>query len=147
MRETLFRAQRVDNGEWVYGSLITAIVSKDKKSINTFIKLQDAVKTNLETFLVKPESIGQFTGLLDKNRNKIFEGDKFQGDENGEYYVVNWNEDEATFQMDLYGYNMHIGEGSQEVFDNEVSHIDSNCFELSALKSDLIIGNIHEEKL
>lgn len=75
MREILFRGQRIDNGEWVYGSLITAIVSKKNKSINTFIKLQDAVETNLETFVVKPESIGQFTGLLDKNKNKIFEGD------------------------------------------------------------------------
>lgn len=48
--------------------------------------------------------------------------------------------------MDLYGYNVSIGENSQEIFDDEVSHIDSNCFELSALKSDFIIGNIHEEK-
>lgn len=76
MREIEFRGKRIDNGEWVYGSLITAIVSKKNKSINTFIKLQDAVETNLETFVVKPESIGQFTGLLDKNSNKVFEGDK-----------------------------------------------------------------------
>ncbi|MGV0847422.1 YopX family protein [Empedobacter falsenii] len=138
MREILFRGQRIDNGEWVYGQYL-------KREYSGFTDY--SVWTPKGTIPVKPESIGQFTGLLDKNRNKIFEGDKFQGDENGEYYVVNWNEDEATFQMDLYGYNMHIGEGSQEVFDNEVSHIDSNCFELSALKSDLIIGNIHEEKL
>ena len=87
-----------------------------------------------------------FTGLLDKNGNKIFEGDKFQGDEPGEFYIVNWNKEEAIFQMDLYGYFVSIGEGSQEVYDNEKSQIDSNCFELSALSSDVIIGNIHENQ-
>lgn len=55
MREILFRGKRIDNGEWVYGYL------------------QQEDKINL--YYVKKETIGQFTGLLDKNGNKIFEGD------------------------------------------------------------------------
>lgn len=139
MREILFRGQRIDNGEWVYGSLVIENNNEmyiiESKCWNIY---QDGV-------LVKSETVSQFTGLQDKNATKIFEGDKFQGDEAGEYYIVNWNKEEAAFQMDLYGYNVSIGENSQEVFDDEISHIDSNCFELSALQSDLIIGNIHED--
>ena len=72
--------------------------------------------------------------------NPIF----FSGDEPGEYYVISWNEEEATFQANLYGYNVSYGEGGKEIYDDEVTCIDTNCFELSALSSDVIIGNIHE---
>lgn len=123
MREILFRGQRIDNGEWVYGSLITAIVSKKNKSINTFIKLQDAVETNLETFVVKPESIGQFTGLSDKNGNKIFEGDILKSDMfDSQEFTCEFIS--GSFNGYTYGYllkNEHFNRSE-------------------------IIGNIHEEK-
>lgn len=127
MREILFRAQRVDNGEWVYGSLITAIVSKDKKSINTFIKLQDAVKTNLETFLVKPESIGQFTGLLDKNGNKIFEGD-----------IVLYDFDNLNYRIEFLNGCFLARFGSKNIKD-----IYPDEFNYGTEVQ--IIGNIHED--
>ena len=144
MREILFRGKRLDNNEWVYGSLIVYSVTKDGKTKKYDIKLQDAYNTNLDNYRVIPETISQFTGLTDKNEVKIFEGDKFDGDESGEYYVISWNEEEATFQANLYGYNVSYGEGSQEIYDDEVTCIDTNCFELSALSSDIIIGNIHD---
>lgn len=143
MREILFRGKRVDNGEWVYGSLIYVTDGNTLKRYPNIV-----ISYNHDTFdwhEVIPESVCQFTGLLDKNGNKIYEGDKFQGDEPGEFYIINWNNEEAIFQMDLYGYSVSAGEGSQEVYDNEISQIDSNFFELSALSSDEIIGNIHED--
>lgn len=144
MREILFRgfSKNLTENQWFYGDLV-------QYSEDEFYILEPKSKSwdiLHDGILVDKNTISQFTGLTDENGNKIFEGDKFKGDENGEYYVVKWNEDEAVFQMDLYGYNVSIGENSQEIFDDEVSHIDSNCFELSALKSDFIIGNIHEEK-
>ena len=134
MREILFRGKRVDNDEWVYGYYFY-----DNQVLQSYIIDDDS---NVDVF---SESVGQYTGLKDKNGNKIYEGDKFQGDETGEFYIVNWNNEEAIFQMDLYGYSVYVGEVSQEVYDDEISQIDSNVFELSALSSDEIIGNIHNK--
>lgn len=73
MREILFRGKRIDNGEWVEGNFI-----KDEKPDMREYYIQ-TIPTFEETFGVlyelNADSIGQFTGLVDKNGMKIFEGD------------------------------------------------------------------------
>lgn len=97
MREILFRGRRRFNGEWVYGSLVhigdfCAIIERDQDKLHPLDQMfLDANTGNLDGYATKvdPETIGQFTGMLDKYGNKIFEGDVVY---NGHGYpgVVKW---------------------------------------------------------
>jgi uncharacterized phage protein (TIGR01671 family) len=73
MRDIIFRGKRVDNGEWVEGCL--AIWGPTSARQFSIMPLPVSPGITLYNYLVDPETVGEFSGLPDKNGSRVFEGD------------------------------------------------------------------------
>lgn len=95
-RKILFKAKRIDNGEWVEGqyAYITNPLTEDGKPIKHLI----CNGTNIFNDLIDPCTLCQYTGLTDKNGKKIWENDIVRN-EKGDIGVVQWFEEHAAFMI------------------------------------------------
>lgn len=119
MREILFRSKRKNDGKWVYGFYLNR--SNDKEDIHCIMEKFPATKGQH----VMPETVGQYTGLTDKNGKKIFEGDilnchSLDGVNDFRNRIVVWSELFLCFKADkpLYGDGLQIYEVIGNIHDN-----------------------------
>ena len=92
MKEILFRGKRVDNGKWTEGYFF--------KSWDKVFLLWGMTGDCPNMEEVVPETIGQFTGLCDKNGKKIFEGDIVESP-NGTQGFIEWQNAECAFLVNI----------------------------------------------
>ena len=115
MREILFRGKRVENDKWVEGSFCMDATEQlsGYNGADGFIRRFTPETCKMDMFEVDRETVGQFTGLTDRNGVKIFEGDIIEYTDgcNDWLGAVKYDGDDAQFVVRFIG-------GDVESFDN-----------------------------
>ena len=141
MREYKYRGKGIADNEWYFGDLIqtrlgtTWIITEDYTTATEEISLNTCASPQ-----VKAETVGQYTGLHDKNGKEIYEGD-----------IIEFSYDMFVGNFDTFVAKGKIifeeGAFYVEVFENERT-TEGEAYLLYSINLDTIkvIGNIYENK-
>ena len=137
----LFRGKRKDNGEWIEGNLINcAFFNNDGFPIFYILDIDNIeydcwedIAVEIRYLEVIPETVGQCTGLKDKNGKLIFEGDIV-------YCKLRLDNANMVIIFECGQFRMVLSENYRSYQTNSGSY-DINCFDKE------VIGNIHDNSL
>ena len=135
MREIRFRGKGTETGKWVYGDLRTICVDDGEVTINYPYKHETSGLHVVVSVPVIPATVGQYTGLTDKNGVEIYEGDVL-GFPNGpkKYFTVSIGD-----YLDSFTGFSQYGVYSTATDDETVIGLHSNGAEMT-----VVIGNIFD---
>lgn len=119
IREILFRGKRMDSGEWETGPFVA--IRDGTSTAEYFI----ADKMTGYHTPIDPSTVGQYTGLKDRNGKRIWEGDIVK-DPGGEIFVVQWLPVSAAWEIQSDKHHFLCFMRYMDVFE--------------------VIGNIHDDK-
>ena len=133
MREYLFRGISPYTGKWIEGGLVHQTDYYGMEVDRYYII--DGTNTNDydigEPERVYPESVGQYTGLTDKNGTKIFEGDIVSTDLKRPYNIV-------MFRSGCFVFNCN--DGGDDYYDRMIPFSDYE----SSVYDGVVIGNVYD---
>ena len=120
MREILFKAKRIDNGEWVEGCYVTS----DGKSFICMDIVEHYCVIALRWFEIDPETLCQFTGLCDKNGNRIWENDILMA------HLDEFYPEDVTYETVEWGVAGWVGHEANSIGRQYLDEFDTKYYEV-----------------